>query len=443
MDVRKVTLTVAVASVLAVPPVRATPTWEKLDVAGPEPSPRRGVAGIHDSVGDRLIFQGAETTDIQDLFLRDVWFFDLEGNAWTQSAGATPEARCHHTFVVDGARARGLLFGGFPRTNKLWSWDLAGKTWTDMTPAVGSPPARCLHSAVISPSRGEMIVYGGLKGGVDPVLSDTWSYELAAGSWTMLTAESGPGERYGHVAVVDESHDRMVVFGGLRRDELSGGMNEAGDLWAFDLFARSWTALAPSTEGPSPRQFARGATLRDGSGMVLFGGYSDSAGYMNDLWLLRFDALRWTRLEPEGSAPPPRYRHTLVLDETGDRLWVAFGDGESGAYLADIWTLDLRGVQDPAAGRFRRGDCNDDGSVDLSDAICILGWLFTGAAAPGCVAATNTNGDADADMTDATHILEHLFLGGPAPIAPFPECGHGTLGVDRELGCEAAPRECP
>ena len=90
---------------------------------------------------------------------------------------------------------------------------------------------------------------------------------------------------------------------------------------------------------------------------------------------------------------------------------------------------------------FRRGDCNGDGVVDLSDAVCVLNWLFAGDGRPGCVAATNANGDDTGNITDAAYLLNHLFAGGPAPVAPFLECGPGTLPADQELGC-ANPAGC-
>ncbi len=92
--------------------------------------------------------------------------------------------------------------------------------------------------------------------------------------------------------------------------------------------------------------------------------------------------------------------------------------------------------------RFRRGDCNADGNVDISDAVCVLEWLFSGRAEPGCVAATNSNGDAGADISDATYLLSFLFLGGPAPVEPFSGCGPGSLAVDIEVGCEIPPKSC-
>jgi len=105
----------------------------------------------------------------------------------------------------------------------------------------------------------------------------------------------------------------------------------------------------------------------------------------------------------------------------------------------DIWEATWHLV--PPPGGFRRGDCNDDGTVDITDAVCILNWLFLGGTSPGCVAVTNTNGDTGADISDATYFLNHLFLGGPAPVAPFPECAPGTLPTDEET-CETRPKSC-
>jgi len=93
--------------------------------------------------------------------------------------------------------------------------------------------------------------------------------------------------------------------------------------------------------------------------------------------------------------------------------------------------------------RFLRADCNDDGEVDISDAVCILEWLFLGQAEPGCVAATNTNGDEAVDISDPVSLLGFLFLGGPPPVDPSPDCGTSDLERDWELGCETPQRNCP
>jgi len=94
-----------------------------------------------------------------------------------------------------------------------------------------------------------------------------------------------------------------------------------------------------------------------------------------------------------------------------------------------------------APARFERRSFENDGVVDVSDAVYLLRWLFLGWATPECIAAMNTNGDARADVSDATYLLIHLFLEGPAPVAPYPRCGPGALPTDGAT-CEAPPANC-
>ena len=93
----------------------------------------------------------------------------------------------------------------------------------------------------------------------------------------------------------------------------------------------------------------------------------------------------------------------------------------------------------PIPPSFLRGDCNDDGEVNVSDAACALDRLFAGAAAPGCLAALNMNGDADVNIADPVWLLNFLFGGGPVIPAPFPDCGPGLLPADTALGCANPP----
>ena len=68
---------------------------------------------------------------------------------------------------------------------------------------------------------------------------------------------------------------------------------------------------------------------------------------------------------------------------------------------------------------FRRGDSNDDGAVDLADAVFTLRSLFSSVGeSPGCRDAADANGDGTLEVTDAIYELNHLFLGGPALAVP-------------------------
>lgn len=70
----------------------------------------------------------------------------------------------------------------------------------------------------------------------------------------------------------------------------------------------------------------------------------------------------------------------------------------------------------------RRGFCNDDEQLDISDAITVLAHLFGGEPEPTCPAACDCNHDAMLDIADGIYLLSHLFAGGPAPSPPFAAC---------------------
>lgn len=98
---------------------------------------------------------------------------------------------------------------------------------------------------------------------------------------------------------------------------------------------------------------------------------------------------------------------------------------------------DDDGIPDACqAPRFRRGDSNHDGSVDIGDATYLLGVLFLGNATPTCIEASDTNDDREFDISDGLTILNHLFLGGAVISPPGPECGRDPQSSRPGLGCE-------
>ena len=81
-----------------------------------------------------------------------------------------------------------------------------------------------------------------------------------------------------------------------------------------------------------------------------------------------------------------------------------------------------------AGGMQRPGDTNQDGRVDLSDAVSLLGHLFLGTPGrlpcqdgavgdPGNRVLLDLNGDSGVDLADGIHLLIYLFQGGPQPAA--------------------------
>ncbi|MCA8961236.1 MAG: hypothetical protein KDC38_12015, partial [Planctomycetes bacterium] len=72
---------------------------------------------------------------------------------------------------------------------------------------------------------------------------------------------------------------------------------------------------------------------------------------------------------------------------------------------------------------FTRGDANDDGGFDISDAVYALSYLFSGGPALACDDSGDVNDDGAIDISDPVYALGTLFTGGPPPPAPYPGCG--------------------
>ncbi|HVR73835.1 MAG TPA: dockerin type I domain-containing protein, partial [Planctomycetota bacterium] len=65
-----------------------------------------------------------------------------------------------------------------------------------------------------------------------------------------------------------------------------------------------------------------------------------------------------------------------------------------------------------------------DGIVNITDAVGLLSYLFTGGTAPACEDAGDANDDGRLDISDPLSILGYLFLGSAEPPPPGPRvCG--------------------
>ncbi len=97
------------------------------------------------------------------------------------------------------------------------------------------------------------------------------------------------------------------------------------------------------------------------------------------------------------------------------------------------------GIPDGCPVPFRRGHANEDGTLDVSDAVSILLWLFAGGRAPPCLDAADASDDEQVDLTDVVVVLDYLFRGGAAPPDPGPDaCGPDPSGD--ALDCARPPR---
>ena len=91
---------------------------------------------------------------------------------------------------------------------------------------------------------------------------------------------------------------------------------------------------------------------------------------------------------------------------------------------------------------FLRGDPDDNGSVQLTDGIFILNFLFLGGDSPGCLDTADVDDNGSIQMTDGIYLLNYLFLGGAPPPEPFEACGSDPADPADKLTCESFD-SCP
>lgn len=63
----------------------------------------------------------------------------------------------------------------------------------------------------------------------------------------------------------------------------------------------------------------------------------------------------------------------------------------------------------------KSGDANDDGSVNVGDAVYLIGYVFKGGSPPPCLEEGDANCDETVNVGDAVYLINYVFKGGPAP----------------------------
>jgi len=120
--------------------------------------------------------------------------------------------------------------------------------------------------------------------------------------------------------------------------------------------------------------------------------------------------------EPTWSTPT-EWLATVSLSGGANRLEIfAFDAGDAPAGTVTIT------ITRPGESAFIRGDANGDQSVNVIDAIATIGFLFQGLPL-SCPDAADVDDNGTVNVTDAVSALEYLVSQGPAPLEPFPGAG--------------------
>jgi len=201
---------------------------------------------------------------------------------------------------------------------------------------------------VYDPTSNRLIEHGGCGGLCSPALSDAWVLSNANGLggapvWTALPA--APIARAGHVAVYDAGSNRMIVFGG--HTGFPG--TDRNDVWvlvdANGIGNPSWIQLSPAGPFPPARgEPASGVYDPSTNRLIIFGGRTTLGSDYNDVWILsNANGLggtpQWTQLSPANMPPEPRGSHSMAYDPVTNRLTVFGGYSDTTGSLNDVWVL--------------------------------------------------------------------------------------------------------
>ncbi len=171
---------------------------------------------------------------------------------------------------------------------------------------------------------------------------------------------------------------------------------------------------------------------RNRIGLDPSGGTSAQAGRVN-----------WSSWQTESQEATTAWEKISVEAEANSTLMTVFLDFLQTHVSGSQWHIncfDAATIEDltPSSPFFRRGDCNNDSACNLSDPICILGYLFAGHQVT-CLDALDTQDDGKIDLSDAVFLLAYLFAGGNAPASPGLTCGPDPTPEDafdcRESDC--------
>ena len=88
-----------------------------------------------------------------------------------------------------------------------------------------------------------LILFGGFA--IEGVAGDTWAYDLAANTWTNMAPRGpNPSARDGQAMAYDSNSDRILMYGG----------DGSSDVWAYDFDSNTWTQ---KKDAPFPALFSR------------------------------------------------------------------------------------------------------------------------------------------------------------------------------------------
>jgi len=208
---------------------------------------------------------------------------------WREVTVSGPSAREDHTWTVDEMASTAFLFGG--RTddgpsNELWAFDVGADSWAQLQPDGESPSARFGHTATWVPDVG-LVVWSGQGRGAD-FFDDIWAYDPATNAWQQLPSLGAvPSARYGSCASIGPDGELWISHGFTFEGRFA-------DTRSYNFEDGTWTDRTPLDRVPVERCL-HDCYWSSNDQLVLYGGQTNGAAALGDLWAYDYGLGEWTR----------------------------------------------------------------------------------------------------------------------------------------------------
>jgi YVTN family beta-propeller protein len=349
--------------------------------------------------------------------------FDSNGSRSGVGGDGDPCASCHTLpFGTDGHGSFEGLTQDFKVAHLRNLYQKVGMFGYALPSIASDSPSRRFETTP-TPHRGDQVRgFGFLHDGSVPTLHNFFRFPL--GQFTFPDQAGRTGDQK-----IRELEAFMLAFPtGLAPCVGQQVTLDAGSIDAPSLALDRYALLRARSEAGDSDLVVRGIIggrergfLHEGGGLFQSDRAAESMteGQLADL--IRAGAVLTVTAAPPGSGA----RMAIDRDEDGHL------DGDEVELGSD--PADPSSVPGPATP-FLRGDCAPSGSVDLSDAVASLDYIFRQAAAPTCLDACDSNGDGAVDVSDGLFTLFFLFAGGRTP-GLHPACEPATGACAGDFGC--------
>jgi hypothetical protein len=153
-----------------------------------------------------------------------------------------------------------------------------------------------------------------------------WWYDVLGQTGRSKTGSPTPGKVMLETSTFDMLRNQYV---------LQGGGSFAGT-WTYDPLTNVFKQQTPSGAAPDPSVNLPGMTYSTGDHQIYLFGGQIGAGYSNDLYSYDAGSNTWTKRNPTGPLPAPRWMCGLAYDSTNN-VFMMYGGMDGSKVYNDTW----------------------------------------------------------------------------------------------------------